>query len=146
MWFWTADRETGSFIESFETLREAECRIEEYEDEDKENGSFTENFYDVVDEDHVSVYKDYSYEVVINYYTNESGYSHSETIDCGRTSVRFSAKEWLDGYGDLEFNEGWFTIDLHFWDSSKEPGSDEPSFTDYYNSEGIYFPETHLSY
>ena len=53
--YWTACRETGSKIESFRTKREAIEQIRKYEEEDKLNGSYTPDFYDIVDDEFMSV-------------------------------------------------------------------------------------------
>lgn len=50
-WFWVACRETGDKITCFDSLEKAVNQIRIYENEDKENGDFTPNFYDVVDDD-----------------------------------------------------------------------------------------------
>ena len=55
MKIFTADRETGTFIEEFKTVEEARKAIEAYEEEDKAEGIFEEDFYDVVDEDHCTI-------------------------------------------------------------------------------------------
>ena len=55
MKIFTADRETGTFIEEFATVEEARKAIKAYEDEDKAEGIFEEDFYDVVDEDHCTI-------------------------------------------------------------------------------------------
>lgn len=52
---YTADKETGTFIDSFETLEEAEKAIAKYEEDDKLNDIYEENFYDIVDENHCSI-------------------------------------------------------------------------------------------
>lgn len=52
---YTADRETGTFIDSFDNLDDALNAIADYEDEDEEAGTYTENFYDVVDQWHKSM-------------------------------------------------------------------------------------------
>ena len=43
----TQDREAGNRIESFDTLADAEHAIELYEVDDKQNGVYTPNFYEV---------------------------------------------------------------------------------------------------
>lgn len=43
--YWTACRETGDFIDCFKT----------YEDAVKAEGNYTENFYDIVDDEHCSI-------------------------------------------------------------------------------------------
>lgn len=53
--YYTADRETGTFIDEFSTIEEARAAIAEYEISDKADGVYEENFYDVVDEDHCSI-------------------------------------------------------------------------------------------
>lgn len=49
---WTAEKETGTLIEQFDTFAEAEYEIEEYETIDQEEESYVEGFYDIVNEDH----------------------------------------------------------------------------------------------
>lgn len=51
----TADREAGNKIEAFSTIEEALKAIAAYEAEDKKDGTYTPDFYDVVNEDHESV-------------------------------------------------------------------------------------------
>lgn len=47
--FETRDYETGTCIDEFATLEEARKAIEAYEQEDKENGCYEENFYEIYD-------------------------------------------------------------------------------------------------
>lgn len=47
MKFYTADREAGNRIEAFNTLEEAMQAIVAYEEEDKQDGTFTPDFYEV---------------------------------------------------------------------------------------------------
>ena len=49
---YTADRETGTFIEEFYSFEDAEQAIATYEEKDKTDGIYEENFYDIVDENH----------------------------------------------------------------------------------------------
>lgn len=51
----TADRETGTFIDEAATIEEARRLIEGYEQEDRENGEYTADFYNIVDQNHVSI-------------------------------------------------------------------------------------------
>ena len=53
--YFTCDRESGNIIESFQTLEKAKNAIIDYEKEDKKDECFTENFYDVVDENRNSL-------------------------------------------------------------------------------------------
>ncbi len=52
---WTADKETGSLIEKCESIEEAAEKIRQYEEYDKEEGTYQENFYDIVNEKHESL-------------------------------------------------------------------------------------------
>lgn len=51
----TADKATGTFIDEFDTMREAEEAIALYELDDEMNHKFTPDFYDIVDEEHNSI-------------------------------------------------------------------------------------------
>lgn len=44
------DREAGNVIEKFKTLQEAKNKLQEYEEQDKAEGIFEENFYEIVKE------------------------------------------------------------------------------------------------
>lgn len=43
------DREAGNFINEFPTREEAEKALEAFESEDKEEGTYTEDFYEIVE-------------------------------------------------------------------------------------------------
>ena len=43
------DREAGNYIEAVETYEEALETIEQYEEEDKRDGNYTEDFYEIVE-------------------------------------------------------------------------------------------------
>lgn len=53
--FWTACRETGDLIDCFSTYEDAINAIEKYEEEDRADNDYIEDFYDVVNDDHCSV-------------------------------------------------------------------------------------------
>lgn len=53
--YFTADREAGNIIDEFNSIEEAKKAILAYEEEDREDGTYSEDFYDVVDEDRRSV-------------------------------------------------------------------------------------------
>lgn len=55
---YTADKETGTFIEECASIEEAKQLIAEYEYQDKINDVYSENFYDIVDENHCSILED----------------------------------------------------------------------------------------
>lgn len=50
MKYYTADREAGNRIECFDTKEEAMKAIKRYEQEDRDEGIYVENFYDVEEE------------------------------------------------------------------------------------------------
>lgn len=52
---YTAARETGDFLEEVNNLNEGLEFIKAYEEEDRRDGTYTPNFYDVVNEDHESL-------------------------------------------------------------------------------------------
>lgn len=43
------DKEAGNYIASFVTLEEAQQALQEYETQDKNEGIFTPNFYEIVE-------------------------------------------------------------------------------------------------
>ena len=53
--FYVACRETGDFIEMVDSVNDGRNLIDEYEEQDKEDGVYIEDFYDVVNENHCSV-------------------------------------------------------------------------------------------
>ena len=55
MKYYTADREAGNKIETFDTIEETLKAIAAYEAEDERDGTYTPDFYDVVNEEHESV-------------------------------------------------------------------------------------------
>lgn len=55
MKYYTADRETGTFIDAFDTIEEARAAIEKYEADDKVEGIYEKDFYSIVDEEHCTV-------------------------------------------------------------------------------------------
>lgn len=55
MKIYTADKETGTFIDEFNTIEEAIAAIADYETADKLVGVYEEDFYDIVNEEHESV-------------------------------------------------------------------------------------------
>ena len=55
MKIFTADRETGTFIEQCKSIEEAKKLILSYEETDKLNGEYEENFYSIVNEDHATI-------------------------------------------------------------------------------------------
>lgn len=52
---YVADRQTGTFIEEIATIDEGLKLIRQYEEADKAEGTYEEDFYSIVDEDHCTV-------------------------------------------------------------------------------------------
>lgn len=55
MKIYTANRETGTFIDEFKSIEDAQNAIKQYEECDREEGVYEENFYDVVNDNHESI-------------------------------------------------------------------------------------------
>jgi hypothetical protein len=55
MKIYVADRETGTFIEECKTVEEARQLIAQYEETDKKEGTYEEDFYAIVDEEHCTI-------------------------------------------------------------------------------------------
>lgn len=55
MKYYTADRETGTIIDEFATIEAARVAIKGYEEADKAEGTYEDGFYDIVNEDHISI-------------------------------------------------------------------------------------------
>ena len=55
MKIFTANRETGMLIDEFKTVEEALKEIKRYETIDKKEGVYESDFYDVVNEDRISL-------------------------------------------------------------------------------------------
>lgn len=54
--FYIADKETYTIIDEFKTVEDAIKAIKKYEEEDKQEKNYSENFYDVIDNEHNSYY------------------------------------------------------------------------------------------
>lgn len=52
---YVADREAGNFIVEVESIKQGLQIIKEYEEQDKKDKFYTPNFYDIVNEDHISL-------------------------------------------------------------------------------------------
>ena len=53
--YYVSDKETGTFIEEVKTIEDGKDLIQQYEESDKADGTYEEDFYDIVDEEHCSV-------------------------------------------------------------------------------------------
>ena len=58
MKIYTADKETGTFIEEFDSIKKAKDAIARYETDDEKEGIFEPDFYDIVNENHESIIDD----------------------------------------------------------------------------------------
>ena len=47
MMYVVRDREAGNIITQFETMEEAQKELEKYEEQDKKDGTYTEDFYEI---------------------------------------------------------------------------------------------------
>lgn len=54
---YTADKETGTFIEEVESIEEGKKLIKEYEEDDRKEGIFEEKFYCIVNENHETIFE-----------------------------------------------------------------------------------------
>ena len=54
MKLYVADKETGTFIEEVQNIEEGLEIIKKYEEQDKNDNVYEENFYDIVNEDHIT--------------------------------------------------------------------------------------------
>lgn len=53
--FYTADKEAGNIIEKFESFEDAKKAIEAYEANDRKEGTYMPEFYDILNADKISV-------------------------------------------------------------------------------------------
>lgn len=140
------DREAGNLIEKFYSLEEAQTALAEYEQEDKENGTYTEDFYEIVEPADVDDIA-YQYGLQTKETTSErSGYPRNlQTAITGFDSFEQAqaiAKKfdldliWITrregqqlwsrmgtAYQPMEISSGDFGDDYEFWndaDSTKE--------------------------
>lgn len=74
MKIYTANKETGMFIEECGTILEALEKIKEYEAADEREGTFEPDFYDIVDEEHGTI----------------TSFIKAERIKCGLTIKQVS--------------------------------------------------------
>ncbi len=76
--FYTADKQTGTFIDEFENLERAKEEILKYEKDDKKEGTYEEDFYDVVDFNHESVMNG---NITIGLALQLDGYTEKEALN-----------------------------------------------------------------
>lgn len=56
MKYYVRDREAGNIIEQCANLQQAQAFVKQYESDDKKDGIFTPNFYEIIDENHEIMY------------------------------------------------------------------------------------------
>ena len=56
MKLYTADTQTGTFIEEVKSIEEGKKLIEQYEVDDKAEGTYEEGFYNIVNENHETIW------------------------------------------------------------------------------------------
>lgn len=79
MKIYTADRETGTFIDQCDTIAQALELIAKYEESDKLDDTYEDNFYDVVNENHESL--DTSFASVLKDLRTHLGYTQKSLSD-----------------------------------------------------------------
>jgi hypothetical protein len=68
------DRESGNFIDEFDTYQEAKKELQRYESEDNQEESYTEDFYEIVE-------REYTYDVVFNDDTDSNSKGFAESYE-----------------------------------------------------------------
>ena len=56
MKYYVRDKEAGNIIEECANLEQAKELVKQYESDDKKDGIFTPNFYEIIDENHEIIY------------------------------------------------------------------------------------------
>lgn len=83
MKIYVADKETGTFIEQVKTVKDGLKLIAEYEQADRQDGTYEDGFYALVDENHMNVQ-----ESMIQYYRLQKNLSQKELAAAAGVSVR----------------------------------------------------------
>jgi len=100
----TADRETGTIIDEVKSVNEGLKLIKEYEKEDKAEGNYEPGFYEIVDEDHGTIYSDYyglnKMGGNLKAMRNRRGISQAELADKSGVSLRL-IQAYEQGYRDI---------------------------------------------
>ena len=65
------------------------------------------------------------------HYVANQGYTHTETIETGRTEKTFTAAEWNEGAQWFEVNDyNWVELTVAFYADDADPMFDDPISTD----------------
>ena len=92
-----ADKETGTFITEVETVDEGFDKIKEFEEMDKAEGNYTPDFYDIVDEEHVSINAEIN---PLKYARKYARMTQQELADKSGVNLR-SIQNYEQGFKDL---------------------------------------------
>lgn len=84
MKYYVACKETGDFICEVANVNEGLKLIKKYEAEDRKNGDYSEDFYDVVNEEHCSV----EYLIPLKVRREKAGLSQSQLADKAGVNIR----------------------------------------------------------
>lgn len=93
MKIYTADRETGTFIEEVKNYKAAKTRIRSYEAKDRKDGTYEPNFYDIVDENHCTIENPGDEMLALR---NRAGLTQIEFAEFINCSVR-TVQSWEQG-------------------------------------------------
>lgn len=80
------DREAGNVIEKFKTLQEAQNKLQEYEEQDKAEGIYEENFYEIVEKEEEQKMKVFVLKEI--YYNYDVGLENTCNIDVFTTKEK----------------------------------------------------------
>jgi DNA-binding transcriptional regulator YiaG len=138
MKIYTADRETGTFIEEAKNYKDAKTKIRRYEAQDRKDGTYEPNFYAIVDEEHCTIENPGDEVLELR---NRAGLSQSAFADFIGCSVR-TVQAWEQGAnpclpyvrGLIEYklkNEGKIKTMKRYYVETN--GDDFVAFVDYNN-------------
>jgi len=95
-------REIGEVIDVYTTYEEAKKQLEEYEQEDKDNGDYEENFYNIIEEGRFYIADGKNNSNSMQYVMNEDG----DLCGCEENCISFdSEQEALEMINDKGWND-----------------------------------------
>lgn len=100
--YWTRDREAGNRIEWFSSYEEAEQAIKRYEDEDKKDETYEDNFYEIYEDDSIIKASEYNFKELVEQASNRNS----------TTEERMELWYWFERYGSVySWNGECYKID-----------------------------------
>ena len=96
MKFYTADRETGNFIDEFTTIDEARKAIKRYEQTDIDNDCFEPDFYDIVNEFHETI------KYIVFWVGGNRDGEILKTFDMLNDAIKFADSFWKDHESEFD--------------------------------------------